>query len=86
MTGSVYKDYALLKNGFPGENIVNGSVIAIKTHEFGPTALHQFDRAILLVRDPFEALQVSESCRLGFYCLTGAVVTLSTVVNPRKYN
>ena len=58
MTGSVYKDYALLKNGFPGENSVNGSVIAVKTHEFGPEALKQFDRAILLVRDPYEALQV----------------------------
>ena len=59
LTGSVYKDYALLKNGFPAENVVNGSVIAVKTHEFGPDALEAFDRAILLVRDPFASLLVS---------------------------
>ena len=59
LTGSVYKDYALLKNGFPAENVVNGSVIAVKTHEFGPDALQAFDRAILLVRDPFSSLLVS---------------------------
>ena len=34
-TGSVYKDYALLKNGFPAESINNGSVIVVKTHEWG---------------------------------------------------
>lgn len=58
LTGSVYKDYALLKNGFPAESVVNGSVIAVKTHEFGPDALAAFDRAVLLVRDPFASLQV----------------------------
>ncbi len=57
MTGSVYKDFTLMKNGFPGESITNGSVIAIKTHEFGAGAIAGFDRAILLIRDPFASLQ-----------------------------
>ena len=60
LTGSVYKDYALLKNGFPAESIVNGSVIAIKTHEFGPESIAGYDRVILLVRNPFASLQVIE--------------------------
>ena len=32
-TGSVYKDFALLKNGFPSESVANGSVLVVKTHE-----------------------------------------------------
>jgi hypothetical protein len=56
-TGSVYKDYALLKNGFPGESVANGSVAVIKTHEFGPKDVAAFDKAILLVREPFSALR-----------------------------
>ncbi|TRY68247.1 hypothetical protein TCAL_04080 [Tigriopus californicus] len=65
LTGSVYKDYALLKNGFPAENIVNGSVVVIKTHEFGQQSLQAFDKAILLVRDPFSALQAEFNRRSG---------------------
>ncbi len=61
ITGSVYHDYALMKNGFPGEGIRNGSVIAIKTHEFTPKAIEQFDKAILLVRDPFASIQVNDT-------------------------
>lgn len=37
-TGSVYKDYGLLKNGFPGECVANSSVSVVKTHERGPLA------------------------------------------------
>ena len=29
-TGSIYRDYALLKNGFPGESVANGSVLIVK--------------------------------------------------------
>jgi hypothetical protein len=47
---------ALLKNGFPGESVVNGSVIAVKTHDWGQATREQFDSAILLVRDPFEII------------------------------
>lgn len=65
LTGSVYKDYALLKNGFPAESVVNGSVLAVKTHEFGPDARKVFDRVILLVRDPFASLQAEFNRRSG---------------------
>eukprot|EP00095_Tigriopus_kingsejongensis_P002571 snap_masked-scaffold274_size229011-processed-gene-1.4 protein:Tk02571 transcript:snap_masked-scaffold274_size229011-processed-gene-1.4-mRNA-1 annotation:"GI15414" len=65
LTGSVYKDYALLKNGFPAENIVNGSVAVVKTHEFGEKNMQAFDKALLLVRDPFSALQAEFNRRSG---------------------
>ena len=65
LTGSVYKDYALLKNGFPAENVSNGSVLMVKTHEFGPEARSQFDRVILLVRDPFSSLRAEFNRRSG---------------------
>ncbi|XP_036319739.1 WSCD family member GA21586 [Rhagoletis pomonella] len=56
LTGSVYKDYGLLKTGFPAENIRNNSVLLVKTHEFGPKAWEPFTKAILLVRDPEKAI------------------------------
>ena len=31
-TGSIFNEQRLKRNGFPGEGITNGSVIAIKTH------------------------------------------------------
>ena len=46
-TGSVYKDVALLRNGFPAESVDNGSVIAVKTHEWGPAARQQFQVLLL---------------------------------------
>lgn len=32
-TGSVYKDFGLLKSGFPAEYVCNASVLVVKTHE-----------------------------------------------------
>lgn len=55
-TGSIYKDYGLLKSGFPAENICNKSVLVVKTHEWGPNAWGTFSKAILLVRDPDKAI------------------------------
>ncbi|XP_055606932.1 WSCD family member AAEL009094 [Uranotaenia lowii] len=55
-TGSVYKDYGLLKSGFPAENIANSSVLVIKTHEWGPNAWAPYSKAILLIRDPEKAI------------------------------
>lgn len=49
-TGSVYKDVALLRNGFPAESVNNGSVIAVKTHEWGQDVRGRFQAALLLVR------------------------------------
>ena len=64
-TGSVYKDVALLKNGFPGESVSNGSVIAVKTHEWGAGTRDLFTRAILLVRDPFDSILAEFNRRSG---------------------
>ena len=65
LTGSVYKDYALLKNGFPAENVNNGSVLVVKTHEFGSGARKSFEKVILLIRDPFQSLQAEFNRRSG---------------------
>ncbi|CAG7733247.1 unnamed protein product [Allacma fusca] len=56
LTGSVYKDFALLRNGFPAESIKDGRVLVVKTHESGETARSLFQKAILLVRKPSEAI------------------------------
>lgn len=64
-TGSVYKDYGLLKNGFPAESVVNGSVLVVKTHEWGPKARGAFSKAILLVRAPGPAIQAEFNRQSG---------------------
>ena len=61
----MYKDVALLKNGFPGESVSNGSVIAVKTHEWGAGTRDLFTRAILLVRDPFDSILAEFNRRSG---------------------
>ena len=70
-TGSIYCD-EVLKSIFPGESVVSGNVIAIKTHHADATTLpkdvqlatgrEKYDKAVLLIRDPFDAL-VSEANR-----------------------
>lgn len=70
-TGSIYCD-GLLKSVFPGESIASGNVIAIKTHNADTRALpigvqvaagrEKYHKAILLVRNPFDAL-ISEANR-----------------------
>ncbi|EFA05808.2 WSCD family member AGAP003962 [Tribolium castaneum] len=64
-TGSVYKDYGLLKNGFPAENIANGSVLVVKTHEWGYNARKIFSKAIILVRSPAAAIQAEFNRQSG---------------------
>lgn len=64
-TGSVYKDYGLLKNGFPAESVINGSVLVVKTHEYGPLARKPFSKAILLVRAPAPAIQAEFNRQSG---------------------
>ena len=56
LTGSVYKDFALLRNGFPAESVKDGRVLVVKTHESGEPARSLFKKAILLVRKPSEAI------------------------------
>ncbi|XP_060534007.1 WSCD family member CG9164 [Cylas formicarius] len=64
-TGSVYKDYGLLKNGFPAESVANGSVLVVKTHEWGARARSMFSKAILLVRSPGAAIQAEFNRQSG---------------------
>ncbi|XP_066261544.1 WSCD family member CG9164 [Euwallacea similis] len=64
-TGSVYKDYGLLKNGFPAESIVNSSVLAVKTHEWGNNARSMFSKAVLLVRAPDKAIHAEFNRQSG---------------------
>lgn len=64
-TGSVYKDYGLLKNGFPAESVTNGSVLVVKTHEWGCRARAAFSRAVLLVRAPGAAIQAEFNRQSG---------------------
>ena len=70
-TGSIYCD-TTLKIEFPGELVVSGNVVAIKTHRSDSrelprdvqiaTGKEAYDKAIMIVRDPFDAL-VSEANR-----------------------
>ncbi|KAF7273793.1 hypothetical protein GWI33_013521 [Rhynchophorus ferrugineus] len=64
-TGSVYKDYGLLKNGFPAESITNASVLVVKTHEWGVNARKMFSKAILLVREPEKAIHAEFNRQSG---------------------
>ncbi len=54
-----------MKNGFPGESLCSGAVAAVKTHEYGPEAIAPFDRAVLLVREPFASIQAEFNRRSG---------------------
>ena len=47
VTGAIYNDANLRKNGFPAENIYDGSVIAIKTHF--PTLRYLISKQDLLI-------------------------------------
>lgn len=40
-------------------------MLVVKTHEFGPQSYVTFDRAILLVRDPTEAIQAEFNRQSG---------------------
>ncbi|XP_022122826.1 WSCD family member AGAP003962 [Pieris rapae] len=55
MTGSIYMDYGLKVHGFPAENVTNGSVLVVKTHE-DPPPDKKFQAAILLIRNPRDAI------------------------------
>ncbi|KAI5726149.1 hypothetical protein M8J77_024499 [Diaphorina citri] len=64
-TGSVYMDYGLFKNGFPGEMITNESVSVVKTHEWGPYTRNKFGRAVLLIRSPGDSIVAEFNRRSG---------------------
>ena len=51
-TGAYNIDHQLQKNGFPGEGITTGEVVASKTHYYGSDCSPKFDKVILLMRHP----------------------------------
>ncbi|KAK3086361.1 hypothetical protein FSP39_017393 [Pinctada imbricata] len=55
-TGCDYTDDDLKRNGFLGENIMNGSTVVVKTHEFTPFHLKTYQKAVLLIRNPYDAI------------------------------
>lgn len=64
-TGSEYIDFSLKLHGFPSEGISNTSVLVVKTHEYGNVTLNKYDRAVLLIREPKEALLAEFNRRHG---------------------
>ncbi|RVE53976.1 hypothetical protein evm_001379 [Chilo suppressalis] len=56
VTGSVYMDYGLRVHGFPAENVTDGSVLVVKTHEAPPLDPNKFKSALLLIRNPRNAI------------------------------
>ena len=55
-TGSLYIDAVLVRSGFSGEGVINGSVIAVKTHKLpGIWEDSKFTRAVLIIRNPYDA-------------------------------
>ncbi|XP_005987555.1 sialate:O-sulfotransferase 1 [Latimeria chalumnae] len=57
-TGSYYFDGALYNKGFKGEKDYwkSGRTVCVKTHESGKREIEMFDSAILLIRNPYNAL------------------------------
>ena len=57
LTGSIYTDWKLMSKDFPAGGITDGQVIAIKTHASykKDKAKMEYDKVILLVRNPWEA-------------------------------
>ncbi|XP_047999023.1 WSCD family member AGAP003962 [Leguminivora glycinivorella] len=56
MTGSIYMDYGLRTHGFPAENVTDGTVLVVKTHEAPPVHPDKFQAAVLLIRHPKDAI------------------------------
>ena len=48
-----------------GESVTDASVLAVKTHEHNTNSKFKFNKVILLVRDPFEALQAEFNRQSG---------------------
>ena len=56
LTGSVYFDPKLVENGFPAGGVADGRVIAVKTHLHDIHTLTRYDKVILIVRNPWDAI------------------------------
>ncbi|KAG7303723.1 hypothetical protein JYU34_012282 [Plutella xylostella] len=64
LTGSVYNDVGLRRNGFPAENVTNGSVLVVKTHYMPNDISSYYKSAILLIRNPRDAILAEFNRRL----------------------
>lgn len=82
-TGSVYNDKILAKNGFIAEHVTNSSVIFIKTHKYQNYKMKGFDRIVLVVRDPAEAI-LSEFHRRSSGHTGHASIDLFTGINEKS--
>ncbi|CAH1230719.1 WSCD2 [Branchiostoma lanceolatum] len=74
-TGSFYNDGDLYLKGFKGEreNWRRGNTIVVKTHRHDEEHIQTFDGAILLIRNPYRAIQAEHNRRLaGHTGLAGA--------------
>ncbi|KPJ12441.1 WSCD family member AGAP003962 [Papilio machaon] len=56
LTGSIYMDFGLKVHGFPAENVTDGTVLVVKTHEAPPLEPDKFKSAVLLIRNPRDAI------------------------------
>ncbi|XP_059144280.1 WSCD family member CG9164-like [Physella acuta] len=57
LTGSEYNNGNLASKGFLGEGVVNESTILVKTHRYNPVTLQRYEKAVLLIRHPYEAIK-----------------------------
>lgn len=78
VTGSIYMDYGLRMHGFPAENVTDGSVLVVKTHEAPPADLNKFQSAILLIRNPRNAILMYMTCLVFNSCVAFSLTYLLT--------
>ncbi|XP_059144285.1 WSCD family member CG9164-like [Physella acuta] len=56
-TGSEYNSKKLRMLGFLGEGVANSSTILVKTHKCDAATLKRYEKAVLLIRQPYEAIK-----------------------------
>lgn len=66
LTGSIYLDMSLSWNGFPAENVSDGSVLVVKSHVTPDDHAIKFKDAVLLIRHPKNAILVSDATIIVF--------------------
>ncbi|XP_022101127.1 WSC domain-containing protein 2-like [Acanthaster planci] len=66
-TGSFYNDGDLFKKGFIGEKEkwTRGNTIAVKTHRFDEEHVRSFQKAILIIRNPYKAIISEHNRKFG---------------------
>ncbi|XP_002741011.2 sialate:O-sulfotransferase 2-like [Saccoglossus kowalevskii] len=66
-TGSFYTDGELYKKGFKGEkeNWKKRNTIVVKTHDFNPDLIKEYDAAIVVIRNPYKAMVAEHNRKFG---------------------